>query len=198
MDAIPSRLRAKSATAAAIEAASSEAIAARGLSPIAGNVFEELAVGPGSGIFPMLSLVNSEMVSSCCPTSNHMTRTSPRKIDRGTRKKCGSFGIDHRQALCSQCRLCEAICPEHAITVDSTVELEAFLSGAVEHFELKPLDWNPGAPDAIATRMARFMKTNTYQDPQAGMKPQGITEQQRYWSEREQQCQSARQADGAY
>lgn len=81
------------------------------------------------------------------------------------------FGISHRSALCMQCRLCETICPENAITVSSTVSLSEFIRGTQFRFEMDPIGWNPSAPDAISTRMARYFDTDAVQDPQATNKP---------------------------
>lgn len=86
-------------------------------------------------------------------------------------KEDGTFGIRHRSALCMQCRLCESICPEHAITVASEVSLPEFMSGKQFRFEMDPIGWNPSAPDAISSRMARFFDTDAVQDPQATNKP---------------------------
>lgn len=92
----------------------------------------------------------------------------------------GAFGIDHRSTLCMQCNLCESICPEKAIRVSDVVSLEAFATGRKKRIELQPLGWEPGTENSIPTRMARFIKTDTFQDPQAKMKPNLIAEQRSY------------------
>ena len=111
--------------------------------------------------------INTELCRSCrmctvfCPTG---------AVSRyGT--AAGGFGVDHRSALCVQCRLCETICPEGAITVSCTVSLPEFLSGKSHRFEMEPLDWRPNASDAAATRMARLVKVDRLQDPEARVKP---------------------------
>ena len=88
----------------------------------------------------------------------------------------GGFGIEHRSTLCMQCRMCEIICPEQAIEISERVRLADFLAGTVERFELNPVGWNPGASDSIVTRVARFIKTNNLQDPQAKMNPELIAQ----------------------
>ena len=97
----------------------------------------------------------------------------------------GAFGVEHRSTLCVQCRMCEAICPEKAITVSGEVSLREFLDGTKFHFQMKPIGWNPGGETSIATRMARFMKTDTFQDPQAKLKPAEISAQRDYARSRE-------------
>jgi Fe-S-cluster-containing hydrogenase component 2 len=116
--------------------------------------------------------INTELCRSCrmctvfCPTG------AISKYDT----KNENFGIEHRSTLCMQCRLCETICPEHAITVSSTVSLDEFMSGKKIRIEMMPIGWNPSGPNSIATRMARFMKTDTFQDPQATNKPNEVAQ----------------------
>lgn len=105
-------------------------------------------------------------------------------------KEDGSFGIRHRSALCMQCRLCESICPEHAITVADEVSLPEFVSGKQFRFEMDPIGWNPSAPDAISSRMARFFDTDAVQDPQATNKPGEMAARRAF----AQKKQSAREA----
>ena len=81
-----------------------------------------------------------------------------------------AFGVEHRSALCMQCRLCEAICPEQAIAVAEEVSTDEFLSGKKFRFTMQPIGWNPGAEDSIASRMARFIKVDNLQEPQAKVK----------------------------
>ena len=81
-----------------------------------------------------------------------------------------AFGVEHRSALCMQCRLCETICPEQAITVAEEVSADEFLSGKKFRFTMQPIGWNPGAEDSIASRMARFIKVDNLQEPQAKVK----------------------------
>lgn len=117
--------------------------------------------------------INDDLCQSCrmcmvfCPTG------ALSRFDDGN----GAFGVEHRPALCVQCRMCESICPEGAIGVSDSVSLDTFLSGRKVRFSMKPLDWNPGSPEAIATRMARFIKTDALQDSQAKIKPQRLAEQ---------------------
>lgn len=106
----------------------------------------------------------------------------------------GSFGVEHRSTLCMQCRLCEVICPERAITVRDAVDLEEFLSGSKVRFAMLPVGWNPGQEDAIATRMARYLKTDTLQEPQAKVGAHDVAERRSYAWERERRRREIRQA----
>lgn len=92
----------------------------------------------------------------------------------------GTFGVEHRSTLCMQCRLCETICPEHALTVSSMVSLNEFATGRKIRFAMMPLGWNPGGPNSIATRMARLINTDTFQDPQATNKPGEVAQARRF------------------
>lgn len=108
----------------------------------------------------------------------------------------GAFGVEHRSALCMQCRLCETICPEQAITVRSEVDFNEFLTGKKFRFAMLPVGWNPGAEDAIATRMARFVKTDTMQEPQAKVGVNDVVERRAYAQERERRRREIRAAAG--
>ena len=108
----------------------------------------------------------------------------------------GGFGISHRSALCMQCRLCERICPEDAITVSDEVSLSEFTSGKKFRFEMEPIGWSPSAPNSISTRMARFLKTDAVQDPQATNKPQAMAEARAYAQKKEAARKAAREAKG--
>ncbi|WP_302964691.1 4Fe-4S binding protein [uncultured Adlercreutzia sp.] len=96
-----------------------------------------------------------------------------------------AFGVEHRSALCMQCRLCETICPEQAITVADTVDVAEFLGGRKFRFTMQPIGWNPGAEDAIASRMARFIKVDNVQEPQAKVKSNDTAERRAYAEARE-------------
>ena len=96
-----------------------------------------------------------------------------------------AFGVEHRSALCMQCRLCETICPEQAITVADTVDVAEFLSGRKFRFTMQPIGWNPGAEDSIASRMARFIKVDNVQEPQAKVKSNDTAERRAYAEARE-------------
>ena len=61
----------------------------------------------------------------------------------------GGIGIAHRSALCVQCRLCENICKEQALSVDDEVSLSDFETGRVIRIPMKPLSWIPNKPDSI-------------------------------------------------
>ncbi len=108
----------------------------------------------------------------------------------------GAFGVEHRSALCMQCRLCETICPEQAITVRSQVDFDEFMTGKKFRFTMLSVGWNPGAEDAIATRMARFVKTDTMQEPQAKVGVNDVVERRAYAQERERRRQEIRAAAG--
>ncbi len=97
----------------------------------------------------------------------------------------GAFGVEHRSALCMQCRLCETICPEQAITVTDTVDVAEFMSGRKFRFTMQPIGWNPSAEDAIASRMARFIKVDNVQEPQAKVKSNDTAERRAYAEARE-------------
>ncbi|BCS56357.1 hypothetical protein ADLECEL_02420 [Adlercreutzia equolifaciens subsp. celatus] len=96
-----------------------------------------------------------------------------------------AFGVEHRSALCMQCRLCETICPEQAITVAEEVSADEFLSGKKFRFTMQPIGWNPGAEDAIASRMARFIKVDNLQEPQAKVKSFDTAARREYAQARE-------------
>ena len=96
-----------------------------------------------------------------------------------------AFGVEHRSALCMQCRLCEAICPEQAIAVAEEVSTDEFLSGKKFRFTMQPIGWNPGAEDSIASRMARFIKVDNLQDPQAKVKSFDTAARREYAQARE-------------
>lgn len=108
-------------------------------------------------------------------------------------KEDGTFGIRHRSALCMQCRLCESICPEHAITVASEVSLPEFMSGKQFRFEMDPIGWNPSAPDAISSRMARFFDTDAVQDPQATNKPAEMAARRAFAQKKQAAREAARE-----
>lgn len=96
-----------------------------------------------------------------------------------------AFGVEHRSALCMQCRLCETICPEQAITVAEEVSAAEFLSGKKFRFTMQPIGWNPGAEDSIASRMARFIKVDNLQEPQAKVKSFDTAARREYAQARE-------------
>ena len=96
-----------------------------------------------------------------------------------------AFGVEHRSALCMQCRLCETICPEQAITVAEEVSADEFLSGKKFRFTMQPIGWNPGAEDSIANRMARFIKVDNLQEPQAKVKSFDTAARREYAQARE-------------
>ena len=96
-----------------------------------------------------------------------------------------AFGVEHRSALCMQCRLCEAICPEQAIAVAEEVSTDEFLSGKKFRFTMQPIGWNPGAEDSIASRMARFIKVDNLQEPQAKVKSFDTAARREYAQARE-------------
>lgn len=96
-----------------------------------------------------------------------------------------AFGVEHRSALCMQCRLCETICPEQAIAVAEEVSTDEFLSGKKFRFTMQPIGWNPGAEDSIASRMARFIKVDNLQEPQAKVKSFDTAARREYAQARE-------------
>ena len=96
-----------------------------------------------------------------------------------------AFGVEHRSSLCMQCRLCETICPEQAITVAEEVSADEFLSGKKFRFTMQPIGWNPGAEDSIASRMARFIKVDNLQEPQAKVKSFDTAARREYAQARE-------------
>lgn len=96
-----------------------------------------------------------------------------------------AFGVEHRSALCMQCRLCETICPEQAITVAEEVSTDEFLSGKKSRFTMQPIGWNPSAEDSIASRMARFIRVDNLQEPQAKVKSFDTAARREYAQARE-------------
>ena len=96
-----------------------------------------------------------------------------------------AFGVEHRSALCMQCRLCETICPEQAIAVAEEVSTDEFLSGKKFRFTMQPIGWNPGAEDSIASRIARFIKVDNLQEPQAKVKSFDTAARREYAQARE-------------
>ena len=96
-----------------------------------------------------------------------------------------AFGVEHRSALCMQCRLCETICPEQAIAVVEEVSADEFLSGKKFRFTMQPIGWNPGTEDSIASRMARFIKVDDLQEPQAKVKSFDTAARREYAQARE-------------
>ena len=125
--------------------------------------------------------IDTELCRSCrmctvfCPTGT-LTR-----FDAAN----DAFGVEHRSALCMQCRLCETICPEQAITVAEEVSADEFLSGKKFRFTMQPIGWNPGAEDSIASRMARFIKVDNLQEPQAKVKSFDTAARREYAQARE-------------
>ena len=102
------------------------------------------------------------------------------------------FGVEHRSALCMQCRLCETLCPENAITVTDNVSLDEFLTGRKFRFAMQPVGWNPGKEDAIASRMARFIKVDQMQEPQAKVKSDDTARRRDYAWRREERRREIR------
>lgn len=96
-----------------------------------------------------------------------------------------AFGVEHRSALCMQCHLCETICPEQAITVAEEVSTDEFLSGKKSRFTMQPIGWNPSAEDSIASRMARFIRVDNLQEPQAKVKSFDTAARREYAQARE-------------
>ena len=96
-----------------------------------------------------------------------------------------AFGVEPRSALCMQCRLCETICPEQAITVAEEVSTDEFLSGKKSRFTMQPIGWNPSAEDSIASRMARFIRVDNLQEPQAKVKSFDTAARREYAQARE-------------
>ncbi len=134
--------------------------------------------------------LNTELCRSCrmctvfCPTA---------AISRYEGEN-GSFGVEHAPALCVQCRMCETICPEGAISVSGEVRLGDVLSGKRVRFSMKELGWHPGQDDAIVTRMARFIKVDALQDPQAKAKPQEVSRMRAYATDRQTRREEIRSA----
>lgn len=61
----------------------------------------------------------------------------------------GEYGLLHRPAACVQCRACEQICPDGAITVSSTVPLKEFMGKQAVVYRMKPPSWQPNKPDSM-------------------------------------------------
>jgi Fe-S-cluster-containing hydrogenase component 2 len=56
----------------------------------------------------------------------------------------GMMGVDHYVAECVHCKLCEDICPEHAIVSSSKVPALQLAHGQVEKYTMKHPAWEPG------------------------------------------------------
>ena len=63
--------------------------------------------------------------------------------------------------------------------------LPEFLSGKKFRFTMQPIGWNPGAEDSIASRMARFIKVDNLQEPQAKVKSFDTAARREYAQARE-------------
>lgn len=59
------------------------------------------------------------------------------------------FGILHRPTLCVQCRLCENICPEEAISISSTVSAGQFIGKKAQAIQMKRPTWEGNRPDSM-------------------------------------------------
>jgi hypothetical protein len=52
--------------------------------------------------------------------------------------------------------------------------------------QMQPTEFEPSSDTQMAQRMARFMKVDTFQDPQAKMKPRELAEMRNYSKSRAQ------------
>lgn len=134
--------------------------------------------------------IDTELCRSCrmcsvfCPTGALM------RFDA----EDGNFGIEHRCTICTQCRLCETICPENALHVSDTVSLQKFFTGEKTRFIMQTLEFKPGGADSISTRLARFVKTDAFQDPQGTLSTRDVAEGRAYAQARAARRQEIREA----
>lgn len=80
-----------------------------------------------------------QMCATFCPTA---------AISKFTDED-GTFGIEHAPSDCVKCRCCADICKEGALWLSDEVFAVDLLSGAVERYEMKPMENPPGGPHAI-------------------------------------------------
>lgn len=59
------------------------------------------------------------------------------------------MGVIHRPSACMQCRLCERICPQQAITISSRVSASQFMGKKALRFEMKKPKWEPNKPSSM-------------------------------------------------
>ena len=72
------------------------------------------------------------------------------------------------------------------------VSLDEFLTGRKFRFAMQPVGWNPGKEDAIASRMARFIKVDQMQEPQAKVKSDDTARRRDYAWRREERRREIR------
>ena len=82
------------------------------------------------------------MCAVFCPTG------AIKKLDED-----GVFGIVHRPSACMQCRLCERICPEQAITVSGCVPIKQFMGKEAVCFAMKRPAWTPNKPSSMYDKL---------------------------------------------
>lgn len=63
----------------------------------------------------------------------------------------------HAPSLCVGCRSCEALCPQHAITVSSRVNARDLQRGYIQTTHLKDIYASKGGPDAIRNSMSTLI-----------------------------------------
>ncbi len=98
----------------------------------------------------------------------------------------GGCGIEQRPTLCVQCKMCEEICTEQAISISNVVDIDTLVMGRKVAVQMQPTEFEPSSDTQMAQRMARFMKVDTFQDPQAKMKPRELAEMRNYSKSRAQ------------
>lgn len=67
------------------------------------------------------------------------------------------FGILHRPTLCVQCRLCENICPEEAISISSTVSTGQFMGKKAQAIQMKRPTWEGNRPDSMFRKVRHII-----------------------------------------
>ena len=70
----------------------------------------------------------------------------------------GAMGIEHYPGDCVKCRSCETICPKDALTLHEAINATSLLSGTVDRYEMKPLEFERSGPHTIWHSMERFTK----------------------------------------
>ncbi len=91
-----------------------------------------------------------QMCATFCPTG---------AISKFTEED-GTFGVEHFPGDCVKCRCCTDICPQGALTLSDEVFAVDLLSGAVERYEMKPLEHPVGDPHQIWYTMRDLLGTD--------------------------------------
>ena len=92
--------------------------------------------------------IDTEKCTSCrmcavfCPTGAII------KVDEDE-----TFGIFHRPAACVQCRLCESLCRQQAITIESLMSIDEFMGKKGVLYAMPRPEWTPNKPDSLFNKI---------------------------------------------